>query len=280
MSNTCKDLSDVLIISDFDGTLTGNNKKIPSKNIEAIERLKRNGGIFVVASGRANFVLDIVAPEVKNIVNGPCIYANGSYFYDYNAQTRFNEKFIEESIVREMLYLIRDISNEAGIRIVRGDDYFTPELNEEIKRQIANGYMENAVVSTYESIPVDKINKITVCAAEEIVLRSKLMIEERYSKYLDVFQSGETLIDIQPKNVSKSVAVDDLREFYLKQGKKMRIFAVGDYENDMGMLIKADYSCCPSNSLEKVKEFCKVHLCSNDEGCIADLIEKIENGLI
>ena len=179
-----------------------------------------------------------------------------------------------------MLYLIRDISSEAGIRIARGNEYYTPDANDEIKRQIARGYMENVVVETFETTPVDKINKITVCAPEEVVVKAKELIEERYSYHLDVFQSWETLIDIQPKNVSKSVAVDELREYYLKQGKNMRIFAVGDYENDMGMLERADFPCCPSNSLEKVKKFCKIHLCSNDEGCIADLIEKIENGLV
>ncbi|MBR5314465.1 MAG: HAD-IIB family hydrolase [Clostridia bacterium] len=278
--NTKKDLSDVLIISDFDGTLLGSDKKIPSRNIEAIERLKKQGGVFVVASGRANFVLEKNAPEIEYIVNGPCVYTNGSYFYDYQTKTRSNEKYLEESICREMFYLIRDISKEAGIRIARGDDYLTPDANEEIKRQIANGYMNNAVIATYETVPVDKINKVTVCAPEAVVLEAKKQIEEKYSEYVDIFQSWETLIDIQPKNVSKSVAVDELREYYMQKGKKMRIFAVGDYENDMGMLERADYSCCPSNSLEKVKDFCKVHLCSNDEGCIADLIEKIENGLV
>ena len=55
--------------------------------------------------------------------------------------------------------------------------------------------------------------------------------------------------------------------------------SITDYENDIDMLRAADFACCPSNSLQAVKDFCSVHLCSNDEGCIADLINRIEKGL-
>jgi hydroxymethylpyrimidine pyrophosphatase-like HAD family hydrolase len=41
------------------------------------------------------------------------------------------------------------------------------------------------------------------------------------------------------------------------------------------MLKAADLSACPSNAVTAVKEVCKIHLCHHDEGCIADLIERL-----
>ena len=121
-----------MIISDFDGTLRGSNGIIPQRNIDAIKRFTQLGGTFIVASGRAGFVLDKVDPNVKDIVNGPCIYSNGSYFYDYTTGSRSDERYIDESVVRGIVNTAKEIDDKVGIRIVRGDDYITPEENAEI----------------------------------------------------------------------------------------------------------------------------------------------------
>lgn len=271
--------SNKMIISDFDGTLRGNDGQIPQRNIDAIKRFTSLGGTFIVASGRAGFVLDAVEPLVSQIVNGPCIYSNGSYFYDYTTNERSEEKYISEKIVRDILYTSKELDNEAGIRIVRGNDYLTPEVNDEIKRQIDHGYMNNVKVYTFDTTPTDRINKITVCSNASIVLKVKEEIEKKYSSFVDVLLSAKTLIDIQPKNVSKGSAVELLRQRYKEAGNSKIIYGVGDYGNDLDLLKASDKACCPSNALEAVKEYCSIHLCSNVDGCIADLIEKIENNL-
>ena len=275
-----KDLSNVLIVSDFDGTLRGSFGEIPQRNIDAIEHFKSLGGIFIVASGRAGFVLDAVEPKIKNLVNGKCVYSNGSYMYDYQTAMRSNEKYVSDEIIKEMLCLIRDMYSASGIRIVRGDEYLTPDRNSEIERQIRLGYMNNVVVYDFDTVPTDLINKITVCADESVILDIKKAVEDRYDLYVDVLLSAKNLIDIQPKNVSKGGAVEEIKKEFQSVGKDVKVYAVGDYENDLDMLRKADYACCPSNSLESVLEFCPIHLCSNDEGAIADLIEKIEQGIV
>jgi hydroxymethylpyrimidine pyrophosphatase-like HAD family hydrolase len=50
---------------------------------------------------------------------------------------------------------------------------------------------------------------------------------------------------------------------------------VGDYENDLALLSAADVAVCPKGSHEAVRKICDMELCSNDDGVIADLIEKL-----
>ena len=50
---------------------------------------------------------------------------------------------------------------------------------------------------------------------------------------------------------------------------------IGKFDNDLEMLKAADISVCPSNAKQSVKDICDHCLCSNNEGLIADVIEKI-----
>ena len=277
----CKknNLESVAILSDFDGTLRDDSGNIPERNIKAIEHLKSCGGYFALASGRAEFVLDTIAPSVKTLVNYPCILSNGSYLYDYSTDTRIRECFVSEEKLRQMLYDVRDIAPEVAIRMIRGTNYITPDKNEEILKQIELGYMQNVEFYTYDTIPTDRINKINICSSPDNIKKIRNMLEEKYSDEFDLNMSWRSILEIQAKNVSKGTMLEYVKEELKRTKRNIRIYAVGDYENDLEMMRRADYACCPSNALEVVKEYCNIHLCSNNDGAIADLIEKIEKGL-
>ena len=45
---------DILLVSDFDDTLYGENMQVAPANLTALEYFTREGGIFTVATGRAH----------------------------------------------------------------------------------------------------------------------------------------------------------------------------------------------------------------------------------
>ena len=55
-----------------------------------------------------------------------------------------------------------------------------------------------------------------------------------------------------------------------------KLIAVGDGYNDVDMLLSVENSFVPENGCEKAKECAKYIVCSNDDGCIADVIEILE----
>ena len=58
-----------------------------------------------------------------------------------------------------------------------------------------------------------------------------------------------------------------------------KIYAVGDYENDIEMLKASDVSVCPANAMEYVKKSADMTLCDCNGGVIADLVEIIERSI-
>jgi hydroxymethylpyrimidine pyrophosphatase-like HAD family hydrolase len=92
----------------------------------------------------------------------------------------------------------------------------------------------------------------------------------------DIFtyeKSSWRLLEVYRSDRSKAAMIDTYRSYY--RDRKLKVYAVGDFENDFEMLRAADVAACPSNAIDIIKEICDIKLCSNDEGAIADLIELI-----
>ena len=68
-------LSDILIVTDVDGTLLRAEQGISAQNLEAIKRFTEKGGHFTVSTGRA---IDVAMELLKDIpINVPSIHING-----------------------------------------------------------------------------------------------------------------------------------------------------------------------------------------------------------
>ena len=87
------------------------------------------------------------------------------------------------------------------------------------------------------------------------------------------------MFEIQAPGTDKAVHIPFLREYARKKnGKKVFLFAAGDYENDLDMLRSADIAACPANAIDIIKEAADVQLCDHNDGCIADLVCRLLDG--
>ena len=72
---------DILLVSDFDRTLTNKEDGIPQANLEAIADFMREGGVFTVATGQS---VEAHGKRYNRVpMNAPCIVFNGSVLYDF-----------------------------------------------------------------------------------------------------------------------------------------------------------------------------------------------------
>ena len=124
----------VIIMTDIDGTLVTDEKKILPKDMEAINRFRSGGGIFTLATGRGYSMAKPVAERVG--LNTPAVIFNGSAVYDFN-----NDKFLWHSALPESAKNTAEELIEAfpdiAIEILCRDKVYVPSINQIEREHLA-----------------------------------------------------------------------------------------------------------------------------------------------
>lgn len=270
----------ILIASDLDGTFLDGKGNVVQRNVDAIRAFCAEGGLFTFATGRHHDHLPEAVPGVERLVNMPVIVANGSYLYDFTTNRVLAEVFMDVDLSRRVLQYARANYPRVGFRVSTPQGYLTDGRTEYMRRFIE--YSRTYRSYLVEVAPVEQWmqrlwHKIVFQGAcEELdALYAELKIEFG-EQALEYNKSSATLFEIQKKGCSKGSMLQALKRSYeILTGGSIKTYGVGDYENDLALLAAADVAVCPANAHAAVKRVSDMILCANDEGVIADLIERL-----
>lgn len=250
---------DILILSDFDGTFAGTKSRIVERNLEAIEYFKSNGGYFTLSSGRLPCMLKIVFPTFREVVNYPLILANGSILYDGNTATVLSELFYDG--VQARIDLNDVISRFDVIKFACYTD--DGELQTDITPDTAVGNKWRKANLTY--------------ATDDEAKRARDYINKTYGNRYACYRSHYSFTEVIGVDSGKGKRISALRAL---SDKPLKVFCIGDFENDIEMLKMGDAAFCPKNAINEVKSICDHVVCHHDDGAIADMIKIIEEQYI
>ena len=264
----------ILICTDLDGTLFKNDKTVSPENREAIEYFKREGGYFTFITGRMPYysqeAYDAVQPNVPyGCLNGGAIYdgSNGQYVWSCDP--------LEGTL--DLIRCIDERFPSVGIQICCYERTYFSKDNEEMVRFRRLTRLPN-LVCHYEDIdePVAKI--IFVSNREEEILGVEQTLREHPSAdAFDFIRSARTLFEIVPKGVQKGLALTKLIDYLQIDPRKT--VAVGDYNNDVGMLRAAGIGVAVANACREAREAADFITVSNEEHALAQVIADIEQGI-
>ena len=113
---------------------------------------------------------------------------------------------------------------------------------------------------------------------EHINRLAALLKAHPMAERFDFIRSEKILYEILPKGIHKGVALTKLVELLGLDPAKT--IAVGDYNNDIGMLRAAGIGIAVANAVPAVKEAADVVTVSNQEHAIARVISDLENGVL
>ena len=264
----------ILFCTDLDGTLFNDEKRISAENKAAIEYFQREGGIFTFVTGRmpyfAKQVADIVAP------NAPFGCINGGGLYDIEKGAYLWKTGLPDSVLELVRYVAREIP-DMGIQI-NGFDYilFCHENQAMAEFRRATGVENRTCTLDAVDIPIGKI--VFGHTDTKLIDRlSELLHAHPRANEFTFIRSELTLFEILPPRMSKDVAMCKLAELLHIDPKK--IFAIGDYHNDIGMIRAAGVGVAVANAQPEVIAVADyVTPVDNTHHAIAHVIDQIAKG--
>ncbi|NLX94110.1 MAG: HAD-IIB family hydrolase [Clostridiales bacterium] len=272
-SSATKDFSRWLVVSDIDGTLNDKFRRLPDRNLKAIERfVVELGGHFTLASGRSVLSLKKHFHRLP-ISNTPAIVLNGAGIYDYSL-----EKMIHFNAI-----------NESGQEIVRKVHAKFPFLEIQICT-IDHIYMVNARVFGPAIVGADKLpnkrckklEEVPTSAWGKVIFLGLPPIIKRVIAYAQSLNDGEVhfmsssvvTYEMLAKDTHKGTAVKKLAEILNIEYEHTA--AIGDFFNDYDMLRSVFLPAACKQAPKEIHAIVKFHACHCNQGAVADFLEYIE----
>lgn len=265
-----EDISKVVLLSDMDGTLLNSKKEITDADRAAIERFTAMGGRFTVATGRTIQSFD----QFRSVLGlkYPIIMYNGAAIHDYiMGETLFTHPLPPEAkaYTAELLELMPQAGGEVlkteGTYVFSNTDY--QQLHTKLCGIVPN-YAELSDIENGGWL------KVLFSLSPEDVDHMELLVNKLRYEGVDFVKSSEIFLEMLPKGVSKGSALAQYRRLGGMEG--CTFVSIGDFDNDIEMIVEADVGACPANAEESVKAKADIVLSrTNDEGAVAELIDYI-----
>lgn len=224
---------------DVDGTLVDMEKKIISpKMIETLKRLKKNGIILCIATGRGPYMV----PTFPGIDFDVFLAFNASYCYTKDEVIFENPILIED--VRKIVANAAAINRPISVANVEG--CAANGCDKDLADYFAIGKQKVKVADDFEKIMNGKVYQLmVVCGKEEYEALLKDVDGARITAW------WPRAADITPAKGNKGVGVEKVLEYY--HLKKENAIAFGDGSNDIEMLQAVGIGVAMGNATEDVK---------------------------
>ena len=131
----------------------------------------------------------------------------------------------------------------------------------------------------FKTVP-ESVVKVVFASADGTCLDriSEAIIKHPKAGEVDVVRSEYIFFDLMPKNVSKGDGLQALAE-HLNIDMRNTL-AIGDYDNDVPMIMRAGVGVAVANAAESAKAAADLITVSNNEHAIAKVIDDIDKGRI
>lgn len=260
----------IFLITDADGTLLTDDKRILDIDKKAIREFTECGGLFTIATGRGVDLARTVIDELE--INIPAVIFNGAAVYDY-AQNRFLWQSVLPDTAESYMRLFTEKFPSAGVEILRGDEVFVTSTNRWEEDHIAYGKFK-PVRCDFDEVPRDKWIKTLLVDEPENIDEIVEFARELNLTDVHLVRSGPVFFEVLPRGANKGTGFKRLLEI---AGINDRyIVAAGDFMNDIEMLEMADLGIAVANAEQCVKDIADLIVCDNNSGAIAEIIEHLK----
>ncbi|MBR1931428.1 MAG: Cof-type HAD-IIB family hydrolase [Lachnospiraceae bacterium] len=267
-----------LVGLDLDGTVLNSQKQVSERTKQAIESAARQGVEIAYVTGRPLSGIDEAVRNIEGIRYA--ITSNGAVTYDLQTDTILHGKYIEKAVAKEIIRIPMERKLLHNV-FIHGLGYSNRTFYEQIMQcyegRILYDYVKRSRrwaddIFRFMDETADGIENIWIRTNAEVERRDILEQLQQYPELRIVTTCGT---DIEMGNAASDKGLAFL-ELAAELGIEQRCtLAIGDDENDMGMLREAGVAVAMGNALTLVKNMCQWVTEDNDNDGVALVLEKI-----
>ncbi|MFK4785004.1 Cof-type HAD-IIB family hydrolase [Fusobacterium sp. MFO224] len=253
-----------LIVSDLDGTLLNDEKKISEETKLILKKLRLKGIEFAFASGRG---IGSITPY-RDFLNIDTYFIcnNGASIYNKSEKLIY-ENPIDEKIVKKIITFFR--KKNINYNGFYKDKLFIDSLTENKVVTLESQYN---IVELKNQKKFPKMIKLIIKGNEKDIISLKNEMTNLFSKFLDITISHPTCLDIVSVNATKGNGIK-----FLSEKLNISIYdiiAFGDAGNDLDMLQTVGHPVIMKNSSFELKNYIKNQTLSNIEDGVAHYLKE------
>lgn len=246
-----------IVFFDIDGTLLNKQNVIPASTKRAVRRLKENGVIPVIATGRAPILIDEIQEElgIDNIIamNGQLIIREGKVLFDNPIEKGIVDRLTEQAAEEKDGIILcgrEDIFSNSLVSLAKRSSVWT--MLKALAKVIPGKWQLSLIRRAIKKPP--KREEYEDKPIYQIILETSIEAEEQYRKDfpdLHFARSNTLTVDIISTGISKATGI---KRFLEEVGaKKEDTYAFGDSPNDFEMLKFVQTGVAMGNGWDEVK---------------------------
>lgn len=247
-----------IVFFDIDGTLVTKRNIIPESAKKAIDQLKKNDVIPVIATGRAPILIEEIRQElgIESYIamNGQLVMHEGEVIFHNPIQKESVDRLTEKAVERKngiILCGAKDIFSNSIVSLAKRSSVWTvlKGLGKIIPGHLQLSLFKRLIrkppnPEEYEGKPI-----------YQVILETSMDEEKHYSKEfpeLHFARSNHYTVDIISEGVSKAVGIQKFLEKLNLDQKDT--YAFGDSPNDKEMLDYVNTGVAMGNGWDEIKE--------------------------
>ena len=252
-------LPKALVFFDLDGTLLNGRSEVDQEVTAALEKLKENGGIPFIATGRSpleiQHVLDTTPIESFITLNGQYIMYEGKEIY-------------RSQIPQETLIRLKAAADELRLAVsfYTSDKIRVTSTSKEVDKAYDFIHAKSPLVDAEIHLNEEVLMALILTTDNADVEWFKEAFPE-----LSFYRNTPYSIDVITKGNSKATGIQELVK--LMQFDEIPIYAFGDGPNDLEMVTHADHGVAMENGNDLLKKAADYITSSHIEGGIVEGLE-------
>jgi len=261
-----------LLVCDMDGTLLNSKSELSAVNKAALDRFTAGGGLFTVATGRAEKSVILHLDMLP--INVPAIIYNGACIYDFKAGRLLWQSPLPAGMIEPVKQVIARFPG-IGVQVYHGGSaYFV--IGNKYTRAHAIREKFKPIIMEPEDIPQPWFKIILAWDPP------KLEDVDRFLKSFDIpfrqVYSEPQFLELLNEDISKGSALKVLEK--MLEPERYCVVAMGDNMNDIELLREADIGIAVDNATEQLKASADLCCTCHDLNAVSEVIGWIEDGKI